>query len=79
LPELFFTGSGILNMPHKMMPLVSKILGQIARFALRVLVGGTIFMICLTLMSRYLGLPVPDPVELLDKFKDVTKLAEFLS
>jgi hypothetical protein len=30
-------------------------------------------------MSRYLGLPVPDPTELLDKFKNVSKLAEILS
>jgi hypothetical protein len=59
--------------------LLLKSLQRLCRMALRVMVGGLIFMICLTVMSRYLGLPVPDPTELLDKFKDVSKLAEILS
>jgi hypothetical protein len=56
-----------------------KPLRRLFHAALRVMVGSLIFMICLTVMSRYLGLPVPDPTELLDKFKDVSKLAEILS
>jgi hypothetical protein len=51
----------------------------LGRAALRIMIGGLIFMACLAVMSRYLGLPVPDPIELLDKFKDVTRLAEILS
>jgi hypothetical protein len=66
-------------MQHRMKRLVLKHLGQLGRLLLRVMVGGLIFMACLTVMSRYLGLPVPDPIELLDKFKDVSKLAEILS
>jgi hypothetical protein len=54
-------------------------LHQLGRTALRVVITCLIFMICLTVMSRYLGLPVPDPTELLDKFKDVSKLSEILS
>lgn len=66
-------------MRERMKRPVSMRLGGLCRAVLRVLLGGLIFMVCLTLMSRYLGLPVPDPLELLDKFKDVTKLAEILS
>ncbi len=54
-------------------------LRQLGRTALRVVITCLIFMVCLTVMSRYLGLPVPDPTELLDKFKNVSKLAEILS
>lgn len=54
-------------------------LRQLGRMALRVVITSLIFMVCLTVMSRYLGLPVPDPTELLDKFKNVSKLAEVLS
>jgi hypothetical protein len=54
-------------------------LRQLGRTALRVVVTCLIFMVCLRVMSRYLGLPVPDPVELLDKFKSVSRLGEILS
>jgi hypothetical protein len=54
-------------------------LRQLGRTALRVVITCLIFMLSLTVMSRYLGLPVPDPTELLDKFKNVSKLAEILS
>ena len=54
-------------------------LRRLCRVVLRVMIGGLIFMACLTVMSRYLGLPVPDPTELLDKFKDVSRLSEILS
>lgn len=60
-------------------PVLTHLLRRLCRVALRVIVSSLIFMICLTVMSRYLGLPVPDPLELLDKFKDVSKLAEVLS
>lgn len=53
-------------------------LRYLGRIALRVIVGGLIFMACLTVMSS-LGLPVPGLHELLDKFKDVSRLAEILS
>jgi hypothetical protein len=66
-------------MQQKVRRLVLTRLDQLCRVALRVMAGGLIFMACLTVMSRYLGLPVPDPLELLDKFKDVARLAEILS
>jgi hypothetical protein len=54
-------------------------LRQLGQTVLRVVVTCLIFAVCLTVMSRYLGLPVPDPIELLDKFKSVSKLSEILS
>ena len=65
-------------MQPKMNRLVLTPLRQLYRLALRIIITGVIVMICLTVMSRVLGLPVPDPSELFDKFKNVSKLAEIL-
>ena len=59
--------------------LVFTFLRQLGQMALKVVITCLIFAVCLTVMSRYLGLPVPDPIELLDKFKDVSRLGEILS
>lgn len=66
-------------MQHKVRRFALTPLGKLCRVALKLVLGGLIFMTCLTVMSRYLGLPVPDPLELIDKFKDVSRLAEILS
>ena len=66
-------------MQHRMRRLALVSLRQLGRTALRVVITCLIFMTCLTVMSRYLGLPVPDPLELLDKVKNVSRLAEILS
>jgi hypothetical protein len=65
-------------MQPKMNRLILTPLRQLYRLALRIIIMGLIVMICLTVMSRVLGLPVPDPSELLDKFKNVSRLAEIL-
>jgi hypothetical protein len=57
----------------------TKTLRYVCRKALRVMVTGLIFTAVFWGASLYLGLPVPSPSELLDKFKDVSKLAEVLS
>lgn len=49
------------------------------RSGLRVIITGLIFTTCLMVASRYLGLPVPSPSELLDKIKSVSELSEVLS
>jgi hypothetical protein len=66
-------------MRHRIGRIFLTHLRQLSRIALRVVITCLIFMTCLTVMSRYMGLPVPDPLELLDKFKDVSRLAEILS
>jgi hypothetical protein len=54
-------------------------LRRLGRTALRFAITGLVFATCLWLMSLYLGLPVPSPSELLDKFKNVSRLADILS
>ena len=49
------------------------------RSGLRVIITCLIFTTCFLVASRYLGLPVPSPAELLDKFKGVSQLSEVLS
>jgi hypothetical protein len=44
----------------------------------RLVIACLIFVACLAAMN-YMGLPVPGPAELLDKFKGVSRLAEILS
>ena len=66
-------------MPHRVRHIIFASLRGLGRTALRVVITCLIFMVCLTVMSRYLGLPVPDPTEILDKFKNVSQLAEILS
>jgi hypothetical protein len=66
-------------MRHKVGRFIFPLLRQLGRMALRALITGLVVITCLTVMSRVLGLPVPGPSELLDKFKNVTRLAEILS
>ena len=66
-------------MEQRMRRLFFTFLRRLGRMTLKVIVTCLLFTISLAVMSRYLGLPVPDPVELLDKFKDVSRLGEILS
>jgi hypothetical protein len=66
-------------MEHRMKRFLFASLSRLGQMALRVVITCLIFSVCLTVMSRYLGLPVPGPLELLDKFKDVSRLADILS
>ena len=66
-------------MQPRMSRLILTPLRHLSRMALRIVITGLIVMACLTVMSRALGLPVPDPSELLDKFKNISRLSEILS
>jgi hypothetical protein len=66
-------------MRHKMGRFLMPLLRQLGRMALRVLITGLIVIVGLTVMSRALGLPILSPSELLDKFKNVSRLGEILS
>jgi len=66
-------------MQPKMNRLIIKPLRQLGIMALRVIITGLIAVTCLMVMARALGLPVLGPSELLDKFKDVSRLGEILS
>ncbi|HEV3468350.1 MAG TPA: hypothetical protein VG148_03455 [Pyrinomonadaceae bacterium] len=49
------------------------------RAALRAAVTGLIFIVCFVAALRAMGVPVPSPAELLDRFEGVSRLAEILS
>jgi hypothetical protein len=49
------------------------------RAALRTVLTGLIFMACLTAALSYLGVPLPDPFEMLEWLGSVTQLSEILS
>lgn len=66
-------------MHPKMSRLVFKPLRQLGRMALRIFITGLVSIICYMLVARALGLPVLSPSELIDKFKNVSRLAEILS
>jgi hypothetical protein len=66
-------------MGQKVSRLLLTALRGLGRTALRVAITSLIFATCLWLMSLYLGLPVPSPSELLDRFKNVSRLADILS
>jgi hypothetical protein len=51
----------------------------LCRSVIRAVITALIFALCLAAALRYMGVPVPGPAELLDKFESVSKLAEILS
>ena len=57
---------------------VNSLLRRAGLMVMRVAIAGLIFIAGLAVLSS-LGLPVPGPAELLDKFKNVSRLAEILS
>lgn len=61
----------------------ARLFAAVARFAfraaLRAAITVLIFAACLTATLSYLGLPVPDPYELLERIGSVSQLAKILS
>ncbi|HEX8146798.1 MAG TPA: hypothetical protein VF591_06435 [Pyrinomonadaceae bacterium] len=49
------------------------------RAALRAVVTGLIFTTCLAAAAAYLGVPLPSPSELLERFESVSQLSRILS
>ena len=49
------------------------------RAALRAFVTGLIFTTCLAAAAAYLGVPLPSPSELLERFESVSQLSRILS
>ncbi|MET0622331.1 MAG: hypothetical protein ABW250_05070 [Pyrinomonadaceae bacterium] len=61
----------------------ARLFAAVARFtlraALRAVITFLVFAACLTATLSYLGLPVPDPYELLERIGSVSQLAKILS
>ena len=58
---------------------VLQIARLIGRALLRAVATGLIFLICLVLALRYLGLPVPSLSDVLHRCESVAELADILS
>ncbi|HJU54016.1 MAG TPA: hypothetical protein VJ715_05575 [Pyrinomonadaceae bacterium] len=56
----------------------SAVLRRAGLAAMRLVIACMLVVACLAAMN-YMGLPVPGPSELLDKFKGVSRLADILS
>lgn len=52
---------------------------SVCRAAVRAAITGLIFMACLLATLSYLGLPLPDTRELLERFESVSQLSGILS
>ncbi|HEX8500916.1 MAG TPA: hypothetical protein VF659_10025 [Pyrinomonadaceae bacterium] len=59
--------------------LFAAVVRLICRAALRAAVTVFIFAACLTAALSYLGLPLPDPFELLERIGGMSQLAKILS
>lgn len=51
---------------------------SVCRAALRAVITGLIFTTCLMVALTYMGVPLPDLHEMLDRFESVSRLAEVL-
>jgi len=58
---------------------VSLFLGRLCLAVLRALITGVVFTTSAMVMLHFLGVQVPGPSELLDKFEALGRLAEILS
>lgn len=66
-------------MPKRALAVLNALARRMFRTAVRVLVTWLIFVVCLAAALHLMGVPVPGPGELLDKFESVSRLAEILS
>ena len=52
---------------------------HVCRAALRALITALVFMTCTVAALAYLGVPLPDVDELLERFESISQLARILS
>jgi hypothetical protein len=71
---------------RKAEPSLRRLVGVVATFlktlclvVVRSIITSVIFIICALVMLHYLGVPVPGPSELLDKFESIGELSRILS
>ena len=66
-------------MRHLPFRLCAGLVRLVCRAALRAFITGLIFTTCLLFTLSYLGVPLPDPYELLEQFESVSQLSKILS
>lgn len=59
--------------------LVGTLMSRVCLAVLRAIIAGVVFTTCMMVVLHYLGVPVPGPSELIDKFESVGRLANILS
>lgn len=67
------------TLAKRALALASAMARRLWRAALRAVVTAVIFAVCFAVALRLMGVPVPGPEELLEKFESVSRLAEILS
>jgi hypothetical protein len=68
-------GGGI----RQLVRVVAAFLSKLCFAVLRAIISGVVVSICVMVMLHFLGVPVPGPSELLDKFEALGRLATILS
>ena len=63
----------------RLVRVVARFLGRLCFAVLRAIITGLVFTTGAMLMLHFLGVPVPGPSELLDKFEALGELANILS
>lgn len=58
---------------------VGTLMSRVCLAILRAIIAGVVFTTCMMVVLHYLGVPVPGPSELIDKFESVGRLANILS
>lgn len=64
---------------RRLVRLVATFLSALCLAVLRVIVTSVVFATCVMVLLHYLGIPVPVPSELLDKFEALGRLTRILS
>ncbi len=64
---------------HRFVRLAGTFLKTLSFAVLRAVITGIVFTTCVMFTLHYLGVPVPGPAELLDKFEGLGKLVDVLS
>jgi len=59
--------------------LAAALVRRVFRAALRALITALVLMTCTLAALSYMGVPLPDPGELLERFESISQLARILS
>lgn len=66
-------------MRHRILKFLSIVARQVFTSIVRATITSLVFVTGVLIASYYLGVPIPSPYELIDKFDGVGRLAEVLS
>lgn len=76
---LFAAQQRALRLMRRLVRFGGTLISKVCLALLRAIITGVVFTTCMMVMLHYLGVPVPGPSELLDKFESVGRLANILS